>query len=98
VLPQILLESQLHLFRFWFNDSLQDGLHYQNDLYYRVRTVRADQRTRLYHLACRLAKRHAGIVVSAADDRYSLWINLRHQKLALKSLERGAGLLTSPFV
>ncbi|MBD2257292.1 hypothetical protein [Pseudanabaena sp. FACHB-2040] len=88
MLPQILLESQLNLFKFWFNGRVQDGLHHRNELYYRAQTVKTDQRSRLYQTACRLAERQAGIVVSTADNHCSLWISLRNQKLAVTSLQQ----------
>ncbi|MBD0335114.1 MAG: hypothetical protein ICV62_06475 [Cyanobacteria bacterium Co-bin13] len=97
MLPQVLLESQLHLFKFWFNGSVQDGLHHQNELYYRAQTVRSDQRTRLYQTACRLAERQADIVVSTAGNCCSLWISLRNQRLAVVNLQQAVSQpLTGP--
>lgn len=88
MLPQILPENQLRVFKFWFYDGTQDGLHYQNELFYRARTVEANQRARLYQLACRLSDRNANVVISAAEDSYSLWISLRNQKLAVMALHQ----------
>lgn len=94
MLPQVLPESQLHIFKFWFNGSVQDGLHYRNELFYRARTVNSSERTRLYQLACRLCDRNADLVLSAIEDSCSLWISLRNQKLAVLAL-RQANLVHS---
>lgn len=88
MLPQILPENRLSTFKFWFNGKVQDGLHHQHELYYRARTVEAKQRARLYQIACSLAGRRAGVVMTAGDSRYSLWISLRNQKLAATALHQ----------
>ncbi|HEY9877019.1 MAG TPA: hypothetical protein V6D29_01125 [Leptolyngbyaceae cyanobacterium] len=97
MLPQILPESRLSTFKFWFNGKVQDGLHYQHDLYYRARTVKTDQRSRLYQLACRLTERHARVVMTAGYSNYSLWISLRNQKLAAIALHQATQLPSADF-
>ncbi|HEY9764698.1 MAG TPA: hypothetical protein V6D07_19375 [Trichocoleus sp.] len=97
MLPQILPESCLSTFKFWFDGKVQDGLHYQHELYYRARTVTTDQRARLYQLACKLTERRACVVVTAWDDKYSLWISLRNQKLAAMTLRSAVQLPSSDF-
>lgn len=88
MLPQILSERQLRTFKFWFNSGVQDGLHHQNELYYRAKTVDSSQRMRLYQLACRLSDRNANLLISAAEDSCSLWISLRNQELAVIALRQ----------
>lgn len=88
MLPHILSENRLRTFKFWFNGGVRDGLHYQNELYYRAKQVDTAQRSHLYRLACRLADQQANIVLSATDQQYSLWVNLRNQKLAVMSLRQ----------
>ncbi|WP_205370370.1 MULTISPECIES: hypothetical protein [Thermoleptolyngbya] len=76
VLPPVIDEGNFFPFKFWFRDSIQDGMYYRSELYYRLQTVDAQQRSRLYHFACRLAQREA-VVVTANQRSCSLWINLR---------------------
>lgn len=93
MLPKVLPESRVQVFKFWFNGALQDGTHHYNELYYRALTVQSDQRTRLYHLACKFSEHRAGAIVSVADDQCSLWISLRSQVIAAQLLQqRIAGL------
>lgn len=86
MLPQIMPERRLRTFKFWFNRGLQDGLYYQNELYYRSKSVEAGQRSRLYQLACKLGEHNANILLTTTEAQYSLWINLRNQKLAALTL------------
>lgn len=88
MLPPIRRENHLRPFRFWFNGGLQDGLHYQNELFYRSKTVNGSFRARLYHLACRLTEQGAEVLVTTDENRYSLWISLRNQKLALMGFQQ----------
>lgn len=93
MLPKVLSESQVQVFKFWFNGALQDGTHLYNELYYRALTVETKNRTRLYHLACKFSQQRAGAIVSIADDQCSLWISLRSQMLVTQLLQqRVAGL------
>jgi hypothetical protein len=93
MLPKVLPESKVQVFKFWFNGVLQDGTHYYNELYYRALSVNADQRTRLYHLACKFSEQKAEALVSVANDKCSLWISLRSQKIAAQLFQqRVAGL------
>jgi hypothetical protein len=82
MLPKVLRDSQIQIFKFWFDGALQDGTHYRNELYYRALSVETHQRMRLYHLACKFAKQGAETLVTLSDNRCSLWISLRSQAIA----------------
>jgi hypothetical protein len=76
-LPIILYESQLTTFKFWFADSIQDGTHYQDELFCRVVTYELSYRSHAYRLGCRL-RRHGGRILLTIGDRdCSLWCCLR---------------------
>jgi hypothetical protein len=94
MLPKVLKDNQVQVFKFWFGGALQDGTHYHNELYYRALSVEAPQRTRLYHLACKFSRQGAETLVSVSDARCSLWISLRSQTMGRQLIrEGGAGLL-----
>ncbi len=82
MLPKVIPESQVQLFKFWFNGTLQDGIHFQNELYYRLKEQPVKTRGRLYQLACKLARNGADVLLTADDQQCSLWANLRNQKVA----------------
>lgn len=88
MLPKVLPESRIQVFKFWFNGALQDGTHYSSELYYRALTVEANKRTRLYHLACKCSEQRARTLVSVADEQCSLWICLRSQMMAAQLLQQ----------
>jgi hypothetical protein len=98
MLPKVLPESRVQVFKFWFNGALQDGTHHYNELYYRALTVEADKRTRLYHLACKFSEQRAEALVSVTKDQCSLWISLRSQKMAAQLLQQQVAGLPRPYL
>jgi len=82
MLPKVLRETDVQVFKFWFNGALQEGLHYDNELFYRALVVESVKRTRLYHLGCKLSEKGGQTVITVADDKSSLWLSLR-SRLAL---------------
>ncbi len=98
MLPKVLPESRIQVFKFWFNGALQDGTHYANELYYRGLTVEVDKRTRLYHLACKFSEQRAVALVSIDDKQCSLWISLRSQMMATQLLQQRVAGLPRPRI
>ncbi|HEY9662593.1 MAG TPA: hypothetical protein V6C65_29415 [Allocoleopsis sp.] len=76
MLPPVIDEEDFFPFKFWFNNSIQDGMYYRNELYYRLHTADINQRARLYHYACKMAH-YDTVVVTACDRTCSIWISLR---------------------
>jgi hypothetical protein len=79
VLPPVINEQDISPFKFWFDDSIQDGLYYQRELYYRRHIGDVRHRAKIYHYACKLAHR-AGIVVTITRRQCSIWVSLRGEK------------------
>ncbi len=79
MLPKVLRETDIRVFRFWFNGALQDGVHHSNELFYRALAVQAENRTRLYHLGCKLSQKGGSTLITISDQGNSLWISLRSQ-------------------
>ncbi|MBE7380837.1 MAG: hypothetical protein F6J95_005455 [Leptolyngbya sp. SIO1E4] len=82
MLPSVISESAVQPFKFWFNGTLQDGLHFHNELYYRLKEQPITARSKLYHLACKLSRRGADILLTVDKQQCSLWANLRNQRVA----------------
>lgn len=82
VLPQVIRESQVQPFKFWFNNGLQDGIRHRTDLYYRLQMRQLTEKAKLYQLACRLSRRGADVLITIDWSHCSLWANLRNQKVA----------------
>jgi hypothetical protein len=76
VLPPVIDEETLSPFKFWFNSSIQEGMYYRNELFYRLHSIEMRHRARLYHYACRLAQKEA-VIVSATSTSCSIWLSLR---------------------
>jgi len=87
VLPPVLEEGDYSTFKFWFENSIQDGMYYRNELFYRLHTAPSWSRARLFHYACRLAQ-HDHIVVTAAEETYSIWVSFRSPNLTASKLRK----------
>jgi hypothetical protein len=83
VLPKSLRDKQVQFFKFWANHQLQDGLHYQNELFQRVQTLDRGQRFQIYKFGGDLARQGADILITCHPDGCSLWVNLRGAGQAL---------------
>lgn len=81
MLPKVLKETEIQAFKFWFDGALQEGLHYDNELFYRALAVEDAQRTRLYHLGCKLTERGGSTLITVAEQQCSLWIGLRSKEI-----------------
>lgn len=101
MLPPVIDEGSSFPFKFWFKNSIQDGMYYRSELYYRLQTVDVQQRARLYHFACRIAQ-HEAVVVTTNQRSCSLWINLRSSlarddQAIAQLLDDFAGAWVSPY-
>ncbi len=88
VLPQIVEEKTLTPFKFWFNGSLQEGVHFQNELYYRLKQEPIEGRSKLYQSACRFAQQGAVVLLTVNEQQCSLWASLRNQEVAALNLSQ----------
>ena len=87
VLPPVVNEGTVFPFKFWFNNTVQDGMYYQNELFYRLHSVSIGTRAQLYHYACKLAQRD-NVVVTASDQQCSIWVSLRSPSVTALTLRR----------
>jgi hypothetical protein len=78
VLPLVISDREFFPFKFWFNNSIQDGMYYRNELFYCLYSIEIKQRARLYHYACKLAQDHM-VIISSTDVLCHIWISLRSE-------------------
>ena len=88
--PAVLCENLVSPFRFWFEDTLQEGMIYQNELFECLRVFSDRQRTEVYELSNTLSQQGILVVIThkrersswkSVSGRYKLWINLRQKNL-----------------
>ncbi|HHP7244112.1 MAG TPA: hypothetical protein ACFE0H_05435 [Elainellaceae cyanobacterium] len=87
MLPPVIDEGIIFPFKFWFEQTIQDGMYYQNELFYRLHTVPAPLRARLYHYACKLAQQDT-VIVSSSDSMCSVWVSLHSPNIMSKQLRK----------
>ncbi|MGG6295957.1 hypothetical protein ACQ4M4_16330 [Leptolyngbya sp. AN02str] len=80
MLPLVIDEGSISPFKFWFEDSIQEGMYCRGELYYRLHSADLKLRARVYHYACKMAIRET-VVVTATDMNCSIWVSLRSQSL-----------------
>ena len=77
VLPLVIEETALFQFKFWLNNQIQDGMHYQYEMFCRLHTVASDKRARLYRCGCKLSQSGTPTIISLNEHSCSLWVSLR---------------------
>lgn len=77
MLPVVLSENVVNLFKFYMDGSIREGMWYNNELYGLAREFPESHRLKGYQIACELAEQGTPVVITASDDRYAIWIGLR---------------------
>lgn len=77
VLPKFIPEDQVFVFNFWFDNTMQQGMYFRNELYCRIGEFPVDQRVYVYRAGCKLSRRRMSVVLTNALDHCSLWVDLR---------------------
>jgi hypothetical protein len=77
VLPLVINEHQGAVFKFWFEDQLNDGLRLRNGLFRRVQTFDILHRDQAYALAYALGQQSVQTVITCSKTRYIVWVDLK---------------------
>jgi hypothetical protein len=75
-LPLVVNEALVHPFKYW-NEKIQQGIRYNNELYALFQTYSIDERLRAYEMAYEHAEQGAHVCITVSKTRYSIWLNLR---------------------
>lgn len=68
---------QARQFKFWLEQTLQDGMQYQSALFQRICTLDYEHRHQLYQKANQLAQNGADTIITRNDKACHLWLNLK---------------------
>ncbi|MBM0743971.1 hypothetical protein JOY44_20495 [Phormidium sp. CLA17] len=75
--PRMIPEQQITLFKFYMDQSMQDGVTYGQELYRLARQFAASDRLEAYRYGCELLKQGIPTLISASKQRYIVWTSLR---------------------
>lgn len=75
--PKLLTEQMVHPFNFYVDGEVRPGMRYQNDLYGLFQEFRLEQRLDVYPIATQLLKEGIPVVITAFQQRYVLWVQMR---------------------
>ena len=90
MLPLVIAESKIFIFKFWFEGETKEGMCYKNELFCRLQKFNIHDRVQVYHLGSRLANQEVLIAFTASAEDCSLWVSLRDplaKELLLKANE-----------
>ncbi len=79
MLPLVVDEKQVFIFKFWFDGEIQNGMHFQNDLFCQIGTFDVRERSRIYQFACKLAQTGTLLAITCSETGCRLWGNLRDE-------------------
>lgn len=76
--PHVIPEQQITLFKFYMDQSVQDGMTHGNELYRLAKQFSPDNRLEAYRFGCELIGQGIPTLISASKQRYIVWISLRN--------------------
>ena len=88
--------QQIRQFKFWLDQSLQDGMQYQHSLFQHASTWEYEQRNQLYQYARELARQGVDTLITYNASVCHLWINLKHKSLVTALLASASNSNDSP--
>lgn len=86
-------ESECQLLKFWFHDRVCDGLNYQGELFFQLRSFSLHRRHYAYELGSRLLDLGLSVIICCSQERYLLGVNLRNDWNELASIEKQQSLV-----
>lgn len=75
-LPSVVNEDLVHPFKYW-NEKIQQGIRYNNELYALFQSYSIDERLRAYGIAYEHAEQGTHVCITVSKTRYSIWLSLR---------------------
>lgn len=87
-LPLVINKHQGVVFKFWFEDRLNDGLRLRNGLFRYVQAFDAFHRDQAYALAYAFGQQGVQTIITCSSDRYTVWVDLKVPSQNKESLEK----------
>lgn len=79
MLPLVIDQQQVFTFKFWFNDQIQTGMQFQNELFCQIASVDLTLRSQAYQRACKLAQQGLHLVITCTSNECCIWASLREE-------------------
>lgn len=83
LLPPVLHESAIAIFRFFHQDQIREGMRHANNLYAAAYQFDLAHRLQAYQMAWVLSESSVPLVVSLSPTRLVIWINLQSPTYAV---------------
>lgn len=74
--PSVASEQLIHRFKYWADGMIQTGMSQGHNLYRQVASFSLLQRRQAYSLGIDLAQHGQTVMLTHADDRYTVWVAL----------------------
>lgn len=82
--------QQIRQFKFWFDQTLNEGMQYESALFQRVCTIDYERRQQVYQQAAQLVHYGADIMITYDDRDCHLWLNLKSKSLLIPVINSSA--------
>lgn len=76
--PYVIPEKQINLFKFYMDQTIQDGMAYGNDLYKLAKEYAISDRLEAYRFGYELIGQGISPLISVSKNRYRVWVSLRN--------------------
>jgi hypothetical protein len=77
VLPVVLNEQQISPFKFYWEQTVREGMMYAAEIYGVAYELGSGHRLHAYQLACELMAQGWSAVVTVSQSRYLVWLSVR---------------------
>lgn len=77
MLPIVVCEESIRLFKFYHDDRIKQGMSYSSKLYILLQVFGVQGRLLAYESGCRLANQGNEVVVTASPLHYKIWVEVR---------------------
>lgn len=84
--PLVVREDLVRCFSYW-NERIQEGMHFKNDLYTYFQSFSTAHRLSAYGLAYEQIEQGNKVCITVSETRYVIWLCLRGQA-PMKALNR----------
>ncbi len=91
MLPLVIDEKKLLIFKFWFEEHIQEGMTYKGELFCRLQTFPIALRPQVYQLSCRLLRQGTLIALTSGSETCSVWVSLRDPQVSTLVAEARTG-------
>ncbi len=95
-LPLLISEQQVRPFNYYQDGAIFCAIAFQHKFYKRVYRFDQIERSKAYVMGCQISEHGNDVIMTASDQYYTLWVDLRADIAAIPVLEIADWLRSVP--